>query len=143
MRNRRAILTAALLLIWTSGVAARQSCTVITLKDDFKRASVVFLGEAYSTQQGQFRVIKVWKGSLPPAIGLETAEYQSSFKSGVRYLVFGYEHPNGVLYLHDCSHTKPVIAAFVEKEISTIEKRHRWWKSPLSSLSWRHRPGKP
>jgi len=54
------LLTAATLAV--SRVEARESCTLITLKNDYKGASVVFLGESIGGEPGtaRFRVIQAW-----------------------------------------------------------------------------------
>ena len=123
---------------------ARENCTLITLKDDYKRASIVLLGEALTNDAGgaRFRVIRAWKGNPGSVIVFDDAEYQRRFQAGQTVLVFAYER-GGVPYLHDCSHTNPVTAAFVEQEIRTLNSRSRWWNCPISSMSMRRRPGAP
>lgn len=145
MKNlRTAVGVAVVVLTVVSTSEARESCTVITLKDDYKRASFVLLGEVLPREGGvgRYKVIRAWKGDPPPEISFATQDFQRQFEAGQRVLVFGYRDAAGVPYLHDCSHTNPVGAGFVEREMRTLSARSRWWDCPISSF-FRRRPNAP
>jgi len=38
-----------------------------------------------------------------------------------------------------CSHTGNVTNEQVRQSIAEIERKHRWWDNPLSSIGWRGR----
>ena len=142
IKLRQAALFVLVVVATTSD--GRNTCTLITLKDDFKRASLVLLGKALPSDPGttRFRTIRAWKGSPEPEVVLDAVQFQRRFEPGQTVLVFAYERGDG-WYLHDCSHTNPVAAAFVEREIRTLDSRSRWWNCPISSFSLRRRPGAP
>jgi hypothetical protein len=122
---------------------ARESCTVISLKDDYKRATAVFVGESLRSNTGtaHFRVIQTLKGQVGPEVILDSTQFQR-FLPGLTYLVFSYSNGAGPAYIHDCSHTNPVNHPFA-REVQVISRRSRWWNCPISSLPWRRRPGVP
>lgn len=137
MKNlRTAVGVAAVALTLGSTSYARETCMVITLKDDYRRASFVLLGEVLPRDGGigRYKVIRAWKGDPPPEVSFATKQFQRQFEPGQTVLVFAYRDAAGVPYLHDCSHTNPVTSAYVEQQVRTLSSRSRWWDCPISSF---------
>jgi hypothetical protein len=139
------LIVAVVFAALASPVVARESCTRVSLKDDYKRAAIVMLGEALPSQPGEarFRLIRAWKGDPHSEVVFDAAQLERRFVPGQKVLVFGYVRAGAVPYVHDCSHTNPLTAAFVHQAVQTISSRSAWWNCPLSSFTLRGRADAP
>jgi len=142
-KTHRNLLLVVVLLMATAA-HGRDHCTITSLKDDFKRASVVFLGESRMSDgsKAHFKVAETFKGRVGDQVEVEVTQFQR-FVPSQTYIVFAFRDPSGRLYLHDCSHTNPVTSAFVERQVRTVRSRQRWWRWPVSSFAFRPRQAAP
>lgn len=139
VRTIRLLLSCATFLV-ACRVFACDTCVVESLKHGYKRASAVFVAEAISTspEGARLRVIESFKGADSGVVVVSNygagCPYPG-FVIGTRYFVFA-ERTAAGLAVSQCSHTNPITAPFVEREVVTTRARHRWWNSRLSGRSY-------
>ena len=147
MRNLAVVLALAFALD-----AGACLCDYGPLKWDYKRAAAVFIATAAPNAVPggdiQLHVERTWKGpykpgSVMPALLAPIDTCNFNFVYGVRYLVIADDDglgPEGFRVL-GCSHTGKVADERTQRWIEEIERKHRWWDNPLSSIgrgrSWR------
>jgi len=139
----------ALVLALALNAGAQCICHHSSLKWDYKKAAAVFIATAVpSAVPGgdiQLHVERTWKGpykpgSVMPAVigGIDRCDFY--FPAG-EYLVIAEDEglgPEGYRVV-TCSHTGNVTNEQVRQSIAEIERKHRWWDNPLSSIGWRGR----
>jgi hypothetical protein len=123
-------------------IVACDSCTITSLKRDYKRASIVVRAELIDEKDSlaRLRVLERWKGPVEEELLVSLSGGAScrfrGFAAGTEYLVFVYV-ADKELVVSDCSHTNPITAESVRRQVATIRTRHGWWNSCLSfSLPW-------
>ena len=122
-------------------------CDFTSLKSDYKTAAAVFIATTATNEGGaiQLHVERTWKGpykpgDVMPAL-LPTGEScDFNFRDARTYLVFAFdESPHEHYRVLECTHTGNVADERVQQSIKEIQRKHRWWDNPLSSIGWRGR----
>jgi hypothetical protein len=137
MRYRRRVRT--LLIVVSIALAVPATACVITvqepLKYAFKSAPVVFEGTLRHVERDgtlHFVVHKQWKGRPATEVAVPNPPTSCAHPDlivGNRYVVV----PNGDGGIHSGSHVE--IASPDAKTAKLLDRRARWWSSPLSSLT--------
>ena len=126
-----------LVIVSSAPRLACDSCTIVSLKRDYKRASTVVRAELITqdSAHARLKVLEQCKGS--PEVELSVALTGGrlcpfrGFASGAQYIVFAYRAATE-LVVSDCSHTNLIASQLVARELETIRARHMWWNSRFS-----------
>lgn len=138
--NLRSLWWALLILAVLGSPASARACAItvsIPLKYAFKQSQSVFLGTVKRIDVEGTMYVAVreqWKGAASAEIRIPRprSNCAESLTFGHDYLVV--TNADGEL---DGSYSHVEDPALSTTKLNLVRKRARWWRSPLSSLTWR------